>query len=187
MREGFNKGALADAIRSYRKRNGFTLDQLAESAGVSRSMISQVESSKTVPTISVVCKLAGAMNTSVGALLGEGQLERIRVLNNRNDLLDDAARKEVCSIVDLDNDSCSRGVRLRAFRFNKAGSRRFDTYPCGSVGLLIVDEGDLVIESGAESINGGSGDIIEVELSRPFTLVQQRGGLSSGFLIISSS
>ena len=49
---------------------GITQVQLAEEAGISRSVISQYESNLVEPTATVVAKLALALNTSTDYLLG---------------------------------------------------------------------------------------------------------------------
>lgn len=70
-------GHLAEFIRNYRNAHGLSLAQLAEKAGVSRSMIFQIEGGKTVPTLNVVSKLAFAMGTPISSLIDPYQ-------NNQN-------------------------------------------------------------------------------------------------------
>ncbi|WP_413699939.1 helix-turn-helix domain-containing protein [Psychromonas sp. KJ10-10] len=60
---------ISSFIRSYRQANGESLQSLANRSGVSRSMISQIESEKTSPTIVVLSKLADAMNIKIGDLV----------------------------------------------------------------------------------------------------------------------
>ena len=52
-------------IKEYRKKRGLTLRQLAEKAGCTHSYISQVEKGLTVPSLSMVGRLASALNISV--------------------------------------------------------------------------------------------------------------------------
>ena len=58
-------------IRVYRKEREFTLKKLAERAGCTQSYISQVEKGLTVPSLSMVGKLAAALNINVIDLFGE--------------------------------------------------------------------------------------------------------------------
>lgn len=58
---------LADRIRELRRARGFTLDQLAQHSGVSRSMISLIERRETSPTAAVLDRLAAAFGLSLPA------------------------------------------------------------------------------------------------------------------------
>ncbi len=59
---------LAQRVRALRKAHGFTLEQLADQSGVSRSMISLIEREETSPTAAVLNKLADAFGMSLPAL-----------------------------------------------------------------------------------------------------------------------
>lgn len=52
-------------LNEYRRERGWTLRQLAEKAGCTASYISQVEKGHTVPSLSMLGKLAGALNIPV--------------------------------------------------------------------------------------------------------------------------
>lgn len=56
-------------IRNYRQANGLSLQALADSSGVSRSMIAQIESLKTNPTLAVLQKLALAIDIELRDLV----------------------------------------------------------------------------------------------------------------------
>ena len=62
---------IQERIREYRKERGLTLRQLAERAGCTPSYISQLEKGLTVPSLSMVGKLAAALNTTVSDLFSE--------------------------------------------------------------------------------------------------------------------
>jgi transcriptional regulator with XRE-family HTH domain len=62
---------IANRIRNLRKTQGLTLEQLADSSGVSRSMISLIERQETSPTAAVLNKLADALGVSLPALFAE--------------------------------------------------------------------------------------------------------------------
>lgn len=59
---------LSQRVRELRKSRNFTLDQLAELSGVSRSMISLIERHETSPTAAVLNKLADALGVSLPSL-----------------------------------------------------------------------------------------------------------------------
>ena len=63
--------SIGDRIRFMRKQRGMTLDQLAETASLTKSYLSKIERGISVPSIATALKVAGSFEMSVGQLLGE--------------------------------------------------------------------------------------------------------------------
>jgi transcriptional regulator with XRE-family HTH domain len=62
-------------IRVVRKSKGFSLKQVAEGAGVSQSLISQIENDRVDPSLSTLRKIALTMGVPVFALIAESSPE----------------------------------------------------------------------------------------------------------------
>ncbi len=60
---------LGPRIRRTRRRLGWTLQQLAEKTGFTRSLISKIETGKTVPPVATLMKIAAALGVPVANLL----------------------------------------------------------------------------------------------------------------------
>jgi transcriptional regulator with XRE-family HTH domain len=58
-------------LRRLRTRRGFSLDRLAKISGVSRAMLGQIETGKSSPTISILAKIAAALEVPCGSLIAE--------------------------------------------------------------------------------------------------------------------
>ncbi len=58
------------ALAALRQSHGLTLDEMSRQAGVSKSMLSQIERHQANPTVAVVWRLATALGVGVGDLLG---------------------------------------------------------------------------------------------------------------------
>ncbi len=58
-------------LRRLRKLAGLSQEALARRAGVSRNFLAQIERGESVPTVSVLRRLASALGTTAGNLLGE--------------------------------------------------------------------------------------------------------------------
>ncbi|TGN09131.1 helix-turn-helix domain-containing protein [Leptospira ilyithenensis] len=71
-------------LKLIRHTKGFSLDKLANRCGVSRAMLSQIEQGKSVPTISVLWKIANGLNVPFSELLKEKNQEGIHVLKAEN-------------------------------------------------------------------------------------------------------
>ena len=61
--------AVGQALAELRERHGLSLDELSRRAGVSKSMLSQIERAQANPTVAVVWRLANALGVSIGDLL----------------------------------------------------------------------------------------------------------------------
>ncbi|MCC3861930.1 helix-turn-helix domain-containing protein [Pseudemcibacter aquimaris] len=66
---------IGKTIKQLRSAKGLTLDQLATSSGVSKSMLSQIERNKTNPTVGTLWSLTEALNIDIGDLLGAAPKE----------------------------------------------------------------------------------------------------------------
>lgn len=73
-------GATLAALRQAR---ALSLDELSRRAGVSKSMLSQIERAQANPTVAVVWRLANALGVGIGELLGSApppDAQRIEVM-----------------------------------------------------------------------------------------------------------
>ncbi|HSC86800.1 MAG TPA: XRE family transcriptional regulator [Polyangiaceae bacterium] len=60
---------VTEALKRYRRANNLSLDELAAKSGVSRAALSQIEGSRTNPTLSVLWKIAVGLEVPFQALL----------------------------------------------------------------------------------------------------------------------
>ncbi|WP_338844671.1 XRE family transcriptional regulator [Massilia sp. W12] len=70
------------ALQRLRQARGLTLEDLSRIAGVSKSMLSQIEREKANPTIAITWRLANALGVGIGELLSAPSTpeEHIRLL-----------------------------------------------------------------------------------------------------------
>ncbi len=66
-------------LRRLRKAKGLTLRALAKKANVGYVSIHRIETGKQDPTLSMLIRLAKALNVTVAELIGEGKPARRRV------------------------------------------------------------------------------------------------------------
>lgn len=98
--ENIRPPVIGKNIQSLRKLQSLTLDVLSEKSGVSKAMLSQIESDKVNPTIATVWKIAQGLGIEINELLkGESVMQRKFTLTRRN------------NIMRLDSDS--EGVHIR--------------------------------------------------------------------------
>jgi len=61
---------VGDTLAALRQQQSLSLDELSRKAGVSKSMLSQIERAQANPTVAVVWRLANALGVPMGELLG---------------------------------------------------------------------------------------------------------------------
>lgn len=146
-------------LRSLRQQADLTLDQLAERAGVSRAMISKIERGVSVPTATVLGKLAAALNLGLSQLLGQVKA-RAPLLVGRGEhpvFCDPETGFERRSLSPLFEDST---INLA---FNVLPPNKTVVFPPHHKGVeeyLVVHEGRLTVVIGGTPFNVGPGDTL---------------------------
>src|SRR5476649_690672 len=72
---------VAQNLQRLRSKRYLSLDALARNCGVSRAMLAQIESGRSVPSIKVLCKIAKGLKVSVAAFLEHRAFEGVAVLS----------------------------------------------------------------------------------------------------------
>lgn len=67
--------AVAKNLKDVRETRGLSLDQLAELTGVSKSMLRQIETGKSSPTIATIWKISNGLRISFTALLRRQEIK----------------------------------------------------------------------------------------------------------------
>ncbi len=81
---------VAQEIRSLRRKQSLSLEELAARSGVSRSMISKIERSEAVPSTTVLSRLAEALGVTFSRLIAtETEREVVVIRANRQPILRD--------------------------------------------------------------------------------------------------
>ena len=62
-------------LKEIREKRGLSLDQLSELTGVSKSMLRQIETGKSSPTIATICKISNGLRLSFTALLRKREFQ----------------------------------------------------------------------------------------------------------------
>jgi transcriptional regulator with XRE-family HTH domain len=139
-------GQLGRRLREERRGRGLSLDELAGVAGVSRSMLSDVERGGKVPTVLVLDRIATGLGTSIARLLGEEQSARVVVLRRGgHDVAHDGSGWErvILSPVlpgvefELMRTSIPASVDAGVFSPHAAGSREYLAMERGTLRLTL--------------------------------------------------
>jgi transcriptional regulator with XRE-family HTH domain len=147
-------------LRALRRERAWSLGDLAARAGVSRAMLSQVESGKTTPSIAVLWKVAGGLGLPFSALLGAGgdapggvvRRAAAATLSSR----DGRFRSRPLSPV-----GPGRRVELYELTLAPRARSRSGPHAAGTRETLVVVRGRLRLRLGDRAWDLGPGDTVE--------------------------
>ena len=168
---------IAARLRGWRDEAGLTLQKLGDRSGVSASTIHKIENLQTVPTISVLLKVANGLNRRPSELLEELDTESQVAILRRNE----RRRLSITEHVDLEHliGMIPRN-RLDAWRLHLgpgrgAGMPGTDAWNFHGELVIFVEEGCIEVELSGESNVIEIGDSIHFDSSMPHKWVAGRG------------
>jgi transcriptional regulator with XRE-family HTH domain len=168
---------IAARLRGWRDEAGLTLQKLGDRSGVSASTIHKIENLQTVPTISVLLKVANGLNRRPSELLEDIETEKqVAILRSQ-----DRHRLSITEHVELEHliGMIPRN-RLDAWRIHLgagrgAGMPGTDAWNFYGELMIFVEEGCIEVELGGESYVIEAGDSIHFDSSTPHSWVAGRG------------
>jgi XRE family transcriptional regulator, regulator of sulfur utilization len=148
-------------IQRIRKEQSLTLDVLSEKSGVSKAMLSQIESEKVNPTVATVWKIAQGLQVEINKLL-EGGTEGSRRFNvSRRDEItaletDEAGlHMKVLSPVSMVED-----LEMYLLTFEPGGSLRSAPHFPKTEEYLTVFSGSVRVTAGDNVTDLAAGDFV---------------------------
>jgi len=157
-------------LRRLRVKRGLSLEKLAQSSGVSRAMLCQIELGKSAPSINVVWKIARALDVTFSALITHRGDTGTLVMRA------DAAKR----LTSHDGGFVSRAlfpfdeprrVEFYELRLGPRMREPADAHPAGTTENLIVATGRLEMTVGRQTYALETGDAILFEADVPHTYV----------------
>ena len=173
-------------LRNVRKLQGLSLDALAKLSGVSRAMLGQIETGKSVPTVTLIWKIATALSLPAAALI-------------------DTPDEATCAVVrrtDVHRTSSSDGRYILGPLFGTAAAQPFEFYdvqiapnhiehiaalPPGTRATLVVASGSITVAvGGGPHQQLGQGDAILFHADTAHFLSNPKDEAASGYLVLAT-
>lgn len=165
------KFAFGEKLRLVRERRGLTLREVAEKAGVSESLISQIERNKVSPAIDTLLSLLEALDVDIDYIFQDWKRSRPLSLvkgNERQTVLIDGTRYE--RLASLAGEREGEGVEGYALEIPVHGQK--GNYAYGHKGrewgIIIEGKGELVLSGEKYSLQAG--DSIAFDADVPHVL-----------------
>ncbi|TKC89691.1 helix-turn-helix domain-containing protein [Trinickia terrae] len=156
-------------LSRLRAERQLSLDALARASGVSRAMLAQIESARSIPSIKVLCKIAAALKVSVAAFL------RRHAVNGFEHLPAEQARRVVSSNGRFSSRALYPDAEPAGAEFHELRIAPLHTEPGtprapGTTINLVVSDGTLELSLHDRRQLLATGDAIVFDADQPHTL-----------------
>lgn len=150
--------AIGGRVRHERRSRSLTLDQLAETAGVSRRALVNVEQGAANPSVGMLLRISEALGVDLPALVEPPSTDVVQVVRSGEGAVlwtGDAGGRGV-----LVASHAAPGAELWDWTLGPGDRRDGDTHRRGTRELLHVHEGAVTVEVGDRASELGPGDAI---------------------------
>jgi len=154
---------IGDIIKEIRKDNQMTLKILSEKSGVSKAMLSQIESDKVNPTISTVWKIAIGLDVDINELTGVVSVKtRNFTLTKKNEIIiaDPLVGEEGIQIKDLTSMDIVEDIEFFLITFEKGRKLNSEPHFTGAEEFLTLLDGTIKVTAGKNVIQMDKGDFL---------------------------
>ena len=170
-------------LRELRKRRGLSLNELAQSSGVSRSMLSQMETGRSVPSVLVLCKIARTFDVPVTLFLKSEDSERPQFISGEQTPLRISGEGK-CAWRSLMPEGQERKTEFYEITLRGGGIEKVPPYPQGARGNLALSGGSLLVALGGRRHRLAEGDVLEFAASQPHTYINPGNTEALGYLVL---
>lgn len=137
-------------LRRLRTRHGYSLERLSAASGVSRAMLGQIELGKSIPTISLLWKVARALDVPFSALNIDSNPSSTVILKAEKAKILTSADGSFSSRALFPHDG-ERSVEFYEITIAPGTSEQAEAHAPGTVENLIVAAGEVEITVAGES------------------------------------
>lgn len=169
---------IGERIRKKRELMDMHLTELAERVDISPSALSQIEKSKSFPSIATLKSIADALHTTIGDLVGENETMSFRPVILKNDMVY-LEQNPTGTIVFLLSDH-DQGKQMDTFLLRFARSSGIDGLFRGRNGQVFchVLSGEIRFDLGNKSYMLKQGDNIYFSTKTTFNAINNSEGIS---------
>lgn len=153
-------------LRRIRSQNNLSLEKLARAAGVSRAMLGQIELGQSVPTVTVLARIADAFSLPLTAFVGDRSEPNVTFLPASESKLLRSADGAFVSRA-LFPFTGSRRVEFYELRLAPGCNETSEAHASGTSENLVVAQGELEISVGAEVHRLVAGDAVFFSADAP--------------------
>ena len=172
-------------IQKIRKQKNFTLDILAERSGVSKSMLSQIESENVNPTVATVWKIARGLGVELDAIFKglDKSIKSFQIIRKENiqtlDTEKNGPHIKVLSPIEMAED-----LEIYLLDFDKGSTLQSNPHEAKSKEYLTILEGKVRVRAGKNEGVLNEGDFIIYDCDIEHSIENINDGPSRVFMIV---
>jgi transcriptional regulator with XRE-family HTH domain len=174
---------LGNRVKQLRAQRGWSLEALANASGVSRSMLSQIERDEANPTLVVTLRIARAFGMSLGDLIEMPGATSSITMIRADDHAYHYRSDKFCRIRTLSPLNLEKDVEFYEVLLQPGGALRSAPHFDGTREFLTVQNGQVRVESGADSETLRPGDSVNYRADVPHAIVNTGKGEALMFLV----
>jgi transcriptional regulator with XRE-family HTH domain len=174
---------IGKVLRELRKQRDLSLNDLAQLSGVSRSMLSQMETGRSIPSVVVLCKIARSFDVPVTVFLGPESGEQPSFLSGEETPLRISADGK-CAWRSLMPEGHERKTEFYEITLRGGGIEKVAPYPQGVRANLAVSEGSLFVALGGQRHRLTAGDVFEFAASAPHSYINPGPAEALAYLVL---
>ncbi|MDA0346884.1 MAG: helix-turn-helix domain-containing protein [Verrucomicrobia bacterium] len=175
---------LGARVKQLRSDKNWSLEMLASSSGVSRSMLSQIEREQANPTLAVTLRIAHAFGMDLGELVREPNASSSLRVIRADDRTFHYRSDKNCKIRTLSPLNLEKDVEFYEVQLKRGGSLRSQAHFEGTREFLTVEQGQVRVESGDDSDILEKGDSANYRADVPHAIVNSGRGGAILFLVV---
>lgn len=176
---------LGKRVKKLRGDRGWSLEELANVSGVSRSMLSEIEREKANPTLTVTFRIARAFGLTLQELIesAEASASKIQVIraSDRAQVFRSDKHHEIRTLSPL---NLEKDVEFYEVTLKPGGALRSQPHFEGTREFLTVEEGSVRIESDQDSDELTKGDSGTYRADVPHAIINVSKGTALVFLVV---
>lgn len=171
-------------LRELRKQKDLSLNELAQLSGVSRSMLSQMETGRSIPSVLVLCKIARSFDVPVTVFLKSESAETTSFVSGEETPLRISADGK-CAWRTLIPEGAERRTEFYELSLRAGGIEQVQPYPIGVRANLAVSKGGLFVALNGRRHHLGAGDVLEFAASVQHSYINPGGVEAQAYLVLS--
>jgi transcriptional regulator with XRE-family HTH domain len=173
---------LGARVKQLRTERRWSLEVLAGASGVSRSMLSQIEREQANPTLAVTMRIAHGFGMSLGDLLEMPMAASSVNVIRADDRAYHYRSDKFCRLRTLSPLNLEKDVEFYEVQLKVGGALRSAPHFEGTREFITVQQGEIRLESGADSEMLGPGDSASYRADLPHAIVN--AGKSEALLFL---
>lgn len=150
-------------VRRKRRERSWSLDELADSSGVSKATLSQIESGRVNPTVATLWKIAQSLETELSQLIrSEGEMFRLFSVTRSGDLprLTGTSGVEIRVLSPI---TMAGKLELYFLTLEPGAVLASEAHEPGSQELVTLISGTIEVEAGRNSALLEAGDVLNYQ------------------------